>query len=494
VFAGGERGIDGGRENETESMLAEHSTPESDWDADEAEAIDLRMPAWLVSALVHGLVILALPLFELPPFAHRRPTQLDVSSLAADPTGDVPITQVVLSLRQPDQPQADVTEMFAANLANVAGAGGRGGAVEPVELEGPEAHLAPSSSSGIETGSSQFDAAGTRNASAEPSDTQLLIPDSRETQVTEFMPEDLTGSVASGLENEVIAKALRWIVSRQSSGGSWDAGSSKSQEIGSTSLALLSLLAMGQTHQSGRYQSQVAAAIASLLDHETTPLAREQEAQRALILCEFLLATRDPKLRDAAQSAVKKVIATNYDPNTTNWYGMGVFSGPLRAQRYRPPGTADWAWQIWAIYAGELAGLQDNTNVLPTLRGHCLTTDESALAGLAYSTYDLRDSVLVGGATEMARIGPATQGERQRCCDYYTSLVLARTGNTAAEDFQQQLSEHLLQKQLKLGPDVGSWRPEHQLDTPLTATIFATLILAAPSETTAIHKRPAAWR
>ena len=79
-------------------MLAETSEPEGDWDAVEAEAVDLRMPAWLMSALAHGLVILALPLFDLPPFAHRQPVTLEVTSLAADQTGDVAITQVVLSM------------------------------------------------------------------------------------------------------------------------------------------------------------------------------------------------------------------------------------------------------------------------------------------------------------------------------------------------------------------------------------------------------------
>jgi len=491
-------------------MLAETSEPEGDWDAVEAEAVDLRMPAWLMSALAHGLVILALPLFDLPPFAHRQPVTLEVTSLAADQTGDVAITQVVLSMTLPDAPVATLAEKFAAKAPSPTAGGGS----MPHELVIDSEATAPTAVcelrpiSAIELGPNDFDPAGTRDVMAARSDLLLQVPDQRHSQTPLVSPEDLTGSVASSPENEAIAAALRWIVSQQRNNGSWDqlAGmirtgrghEGESRHVGATALALLPLIALGQTHRTGKYPTQMQTAVEFLLTPDDGAVGRDAEAQRALALCELFLATRDPRVREAAANSIECVLKVNYKPHVFQDLGpeysydrrmrIGVISGTPRPRRPASVTPEQSAWTIWAAYAGQLAGLQDNTNVLPTLRGNCAFSGEDALVARAYSTFDGRDSLLVAAADQIAAAGSAKRGERSREADYLATLLLRRLKHPLAKQFQEELTNHLLKQQLKIGPSFGSWKPEHSRDTPLTATIFSALILAAPSETTAIHQ------
>jgi hypothetical protein len=478
-------------------MLNDAGTFSNQSAAVEADVVNRQAPAVLTSILLHMLALLVLPLLELPDFRHRVANELaSITATQAD-FGDLPSSQFALSPTLPADPVTTVAQQFAATPPNLISAGGQSAGLQVVEsdtaLALPGLILLPERQD-VAQGPSAFDPAGTLDSLPAVSEPGLPLDDDGSTTTTADAAADVNQE-----QSPAIAAALQWIVSQQTHEGYWQTERSlvfdeqgklaHHERVSATSLALLPLIAMQQTHERGKYAQQVQAAVNFLLTAETDLVGSDSEAQRALALAELFIQTRDARVRAGAQQAIEKVLANDYRPllgqgedtlsRRTRYYGPSTGVGT----RYSRGSTL--AWQIFAMRAGELAGLQVNTNVIPTLRYYANTPVASA-----YSSVDRRGSYLRAEGAKLADAGCAKNGEHMREKDYFTTLLLARCGHADNAAWQKKTTEHLLATQNKLFPHTGSWTALSKSEDDLTATIFATLILCAPSESLVIHRKP----
>jgi len=170
---------------------------------------------------------------------------------------------------------------------------------------------------------------------------------------------------------QAVDHGLVWLVTHQSENGSWSlnnfhanckdkhpncsgAGTAKS-DTAATGLALLPLLASGNTHQSGQYQQQVAAAIKWLTEaqKENGDLLSAGDQQplyshsiASIALCEAYGMTADPQLKPRAEKALDFLVKAQH-AGTGGW-------------RYKPNEAADTSvvgWAVMALKSGEMAGI-----------------------------------------------------------------------------------------------------------------------------------------
>lgn len=165
-----------------------------------------------------------------------------------------------------------------------------------------------------------------------------------------------------------VARALEFLSRHQSEDGSWslDAydrtldcdetchhgiGGAHSDTAG-TALALLPFLGASQTHQQGQYQDQVFRGLKWLVEHQsdngdlrTGAGQMYCQGQAAIVLCEAYGLTRDEQLREPAQSAIRFILGAQHSEG--GW-------------RYNPgdPGdTSVVGWQMMALKSGQMAYL-----------------------------------------------------------------------------------------------------------------------------------------
>lgn len=158
-----------------------------------------------------------------------------------------------------------------------------------------------------------------------------------------------------------VSRGLRWIASVQNHDGGWSLSNyrnhrdkdNRSDAMG-TSLALLPLLGAGQTHEFGRYKETVSKGLAWLLKNQAAngDLRAGYEGnpgmyahgQATIVLCEALAMTGDQKFVEPAQKAIKFIEAAQH--------GKGGW-------RYRPGQAGDtsvFGWQMMALQSARASG------------------------------------------------------------------------------------------------------------------------------------------
>ena len=173
------------------------------------------------------------------------------------------------------------------------------------------------------------------------------------------------------LTEAAVARALRWLSKHQHSDGSWGlhdfnkvsrcncngAGSIHSHAAG-TYLTLLPFLGAGQTHLTGKYKSNVARGLRWMMNHqredgflspggEANPMY--SHGQGAIVLCEAYAMEGDDSLREAAQKSIDFIVASQYHDG--GW-------------RYEPKPLTQKGdlsvvgWQLMALQSARTAGLK----------------------------------------------------------------------------------------------------------------------------------------
>lgn len=166
---------------------------------------------------------------------------------------------------------------------------------------------------------------------------------------------------------KAVEEGLAWIVRHQAADGSWvlnvhevcqacPAQQTIDSRTGATGLALLPLLGAGHVHTvKSRHQGAVRRGLEWLLAHQqdngdlhvggSGSAHMYSHAIAAMALCEAYGLSRDPKLRDPAERAIRFIAAAQNEA-TGGW-------------RYKPgqPGdTSVFGWQLFALRSADLAG------------------------------------------------------------------------------------------------------------------------------------------
>ncbi|MBP85254.1 MAG: hypothetical protein CMJ64_00830 [Planctomycetaceae bacterium] len=294
---------------------------------------------------------------------------------------------------------------------------------------------------------------------------------------------------------QAVNHGLVWLITHQNADGSWSlndfhanckdkhpncggAGTAKSNTA-ATGLALLPLLASGNTHQSGEYQQQLTAALKWLTDtqKETGDLLAEGDQQRmyshsiaAIALCEAYGMTQDPELKPAAEKTLDFIVKAQHAA-TGGW-------------RYNPNEAADTSvvgWAMMALKSGEMAGIPvaqvaldnvakwlakvegnkpvggtfgyQNANATPAM------TAEGLLC-LQFMGAGRNDPRMRAGADYLLKNLPEPDQKRTSYYWYYGTQVMYHMQGQYWESWNGRLRDHLVSTQVKDGPLAGTWDPQ----------------------------------
>lgn len=171
----------------------------------------------------------------------------------------------------------------------------------------------------------------------------------------------------TSLSEAAVARGLRWLASVQNQDGGWSLKNyqrhnrkNNKSDVMATSLALLPMLGAGQTHEFGIYKKNVAAGLAWLLENQKpngdlrAGFNGEQgmyaHGQATIVICEALALTGDQKLRIPAEQGARFIESAQHAKG--GW-------------RYRPGEIGDtsvFGWQMMALQSARAPDLNLNVD------------------------------------------------------------------------------------------------------------------------------------
>ncbi len=288
----------------------------------------------------------------------------------------------------------------------------------------------------------------------------------------------------AGTENAV-RLGLQWVIKQQKSDGSWSLrgpyanGGVNENKPAATAMALLALVGAGNTHRSGEYQSQVEKGLYYLLQIQNSEgffaqdsPDRQQmysQAQCTIVLCELFAMTKDDALRGPAQRAID--FAESAQGETGGW-------------RYYPGDDGDVSvtgWFVMALMSAQMAGLKtdsaklENIQKFLNLMQHSegalysyleydrpsLSMTAEALLCRQYLGWDRHDHrILKGAESILARLIDPDDASKSFYYWYYATQMLHHLGGDQWETWNQAMRVQLPKMQIKTGQETGSWSPE----------------------------------
>lgn len=289
------------------------------------------------------------------------------------------------------------------------------------------------------------------------------------------------------LTEAAVARGLQWIARQQHEDGAWslrgyDGGYGIESRAAGTALALLSFLGAGQTHLVGIYQPQVSAGLRWLLEHQADngDLRADSDrqagmyahGQAAIALCEAYALTGDEKLREPAQKALAFIAAAQYsdggwrytpeepasvpggDTSVVGWQLMALQSG--RAGRFAvPQHTLELAGQFLDRVqsdAGARYAYRPGEQGTPTM------TAEALLCRL-YLGWTRDEGALREAVEYLAVDHPPSPNDWNIYYWYYGTQVLHHLGGDLWDDWNQRMRDVLVFSQETGGRHAGSWPP-----------------------------------
>ncbi|MEO2024845.1 MAG: prenyltransferase/squalene oxidase repeat-containing protein [Fuerstiella sp.] len=298
------------------------------------------------------------------------------------------------------------------------------------------------------------------------------------------------GSQAS---ESAVHMGLEWLASVQHPQGWWDFGNVGPSEnagtinnpIGGTAYALLPFLAAGQTHREGDYQKVVAAGLTYLTSigvgaragYDLRGMVNKQSNDKApneayyahgaatLALCEAYGMTKDRRLKNAAEGAVRFIV-NSQDPRGGGW----------RYNPQEPGSTSVTVVQVMALMAGKKAGIDVPDSVF---KGVMHYLDSVQVDGAGRYGYEIQKKQYTGARTAMAllcrmylgwgrddgdmRAGVALldkAGPYENLYSlYFATQAMKNWGGDEWVRWNVRLRDDLIARQETVGPAKGSWKP-----------------------------------
>jgi hypothetical protein len=319
------------------------------------------------------------------------------------------------------------------------------------------------------------------------------------------------GGGTPGSESAVEA-ALRWLANHQNRDGSWsfdhtagdkcsgfanpgdDISPGNSPRVGATGMALLPFLAAGYTHlpaKNNKYEYVVKKGLAYLVGKMDPGSGKLYDSKywhyhmyshgiAACALVEAYGMTNDAKLKVPAQKSIN-YIAASQKPQTGGWHYTPTYNGP--------GDTSVVCWQIMALKSAMMSYLNVPGHVKtqankwldsvgfdkseygngfsrygymePSARGHVVDNDGAMTAlGLLCRTYlgtKKDDPGQRKGVQWLASMGPARDNVYH---NYHATMVMFQNDGPKGQlwkSWNSVMRDMLVNSQVKQGPDAGSW-------------------------------------
>ncbi len=314
---------------------------------------------------------------------------------------------------------------------------------------------------------------------------------------------------------KAVAMALKWIAEHQAPNGGWtfahsqicrgqcDGGGDMGEATnGATAMAILPFLGAGQTHMEGQYKQTVHRGLAYLINRMKVTNGQLPDGSwhepggtmyshglGAIAICEAYAMTHDADLLQPAQLSLNYLI-NSQDPRGGGW----------RYQPRQPGDTSVVGWCVMALKSGRMGNL-----IVPeqTFVGAQSFLDSVSTNNGAYYGYDQPTSKIEGrqatiavgllcrmymgwtkehpgiqeGVRHLSKIGPRAD---DLYYSYYATQVMRHYGGPEWEKWNIKLRDELIKSQVSEGHAAGSWQatgPHSNKGGRLYATSLATMIL-----------------
>ena len=425
-----------------------------------------QTPSWLVSTVVHAVVLLVLALITMPPPLLDQARQLvvapgedealeEIEDLDDEPLEeiDMEVSDFVFESQVPQEviDTSAFDEMEAAAVS--------------VELSDIGLETAPTSDLLNQVGAYSGNALDGRGSG-------------RERLVAQ-------GGGTEGSERAV-ALALQWLARHQMPDGGWnfnhtlapqcrsqcrDPGEEAKARNAATGLALLPFLGAGQTHKTGKYKAEVKAGLYFLVSNmKVSPQGGSlfenggrmySHGIASIALCEAYAMTHDKGLYAPAQQAIN-FICYAQDPVGGGW-------------RYSPRQKGDTSvvgWQIMALKSGHMAYLrvppitvQKAFRYLDTVQannganygyadaGSGQATTAIGLLCRMYLGWKEDNPSLQRGAKWIGQQGPS----QSMYYNYYATQVMRHMEGDLWKKWNAKMRDQLVDSQAQNGHEEGSW-------------------------------------
>ena len=292
---------------------------------------------------------------------------------------------------------------------------------------------------------------------------------------------------------DAVGRGLGWLARQQQSDGRWElhrgydnpGRESLRTDTGATSLALLSFLGAGYTHQTGKHKEIVRKGLNWLRKvqrsdgnlHDWEELGRQTafyaHGQGTIVLCEAYALTHDKDLLEPARKALQFI----YD--SQNEHG---------GWQYQPGAVGDLSvtgWQVMAMQSARMAGMEVPEDVLA--RTSLFLNSVSSQEGSRYrykasdpesgfSPAMTAEGLLcrqylgwpkdhpglqngVNWLIEDQNLPQWSAGRRNLYFWYYATQVLHHMEGEAWERWNGALRDQIISNQVKAGKLGGSWHP-----------------------------------
>lgn len=419
---------------------------------DIAKSAVQNAPPWLISSLVHMLLVIILGLWLMP---IELPKLISLELLG--PESEIEGVQIDDQQMATETGQEQLDVITPQNLVQVD---------DPFAAP-PDFAIVPDGT----TASSKVEAPiiGTALQGRQEGTKQILLGKYGGTSGTE-------GAVAAG---------LAWLAKYQRSDGSWSLkgpysdGSQFDNTAAATAMALLAFQGAGNTHEKGKYRVNVQKGMDFLLRLQddkgnffhSGPLhsGLYSQAQCSIAVCELYGMTKDSRLREPAQRAIQYCLEVQ-DKKRGGW-------------RYIPGEDSDTSvtgWFVMALQSAKMAGLEVPSPVFGLV--------SQFLDSVAYESGS-RYGYIVGGEPKRSMTAeallcrewmgwPKNDERLQRGSDwlvskenlpkwderdvyywYYATQTLHHLEDDRWETWNHLMRELLPERQEKKGPEAGSWHP-----------------------------------
>ena len=292
-----------------------------------------------------------------------------------------------------------------------------------------------------------------------------------------------------------VEAGLKWIINHQCSNGSWEFRHHRSECNGrcgnegnidannaATGLALMALLGAGNTHQSGKYQGQVAMGLDYLVNeinyrgYGGSLIGNDYQsiychAIATIALAEAYAMTGDERLKKPVTEAYRYIV--------TSQHGQGGW-------KYFPQKPGDMSvtgWVVMAIKSCENAGIetsektkakaQDFINSLKFADGVRYGYEISGKGDIKHAVANRKPScTAIGNLMQMYFGRELEHPELRSACqyladagssgtdiyfDYYATLLLHHARAPQWKHFNLTVRDNLIRTQQKHGHEAGSW-------------------------------------
>jgi hypothetical protein len=458
-----------------------------------------QLPAWLISLIVHMVLVLAAALWHLPVATNGAETLRLTLNPNVQPDGTPSLVVASESVLVTDP---EVTEMEDS------------AAKGPVSL--PEMAVPVQSPRSVQTNP---DEPSTYDSLLGYQSGISLATSFSGGQLGDRSAQGRAAAVSSGETTgpaeDALELALKWIALHQHNDGGWSFRLSDQDgpchgqcdnpivntedaplpRTAATGLALLAFMGAGSTHQSGPYAENVRRGI-YYLRSQARPTSLGTDLQNGsmyghgiatLALAEAYVLTSDPDLREFLEDTTFLCYSAQHPSG-----GWGYMPGG-------PPDITLTAWQVIAIKTAEQRKIPVPTSVIPDAKKFVATLRDTARVKYGYKTPEPKlSTTAIGillqlyfgalpGQTEIregldwiAAEGPSRTNVYY---NYYAMLAMHHSRHQASMEFAKNLRDHLLATQWQEGHQRGSWHfPDRygSVGGRFYTTAMCALILETP--------------